>query len=65
MLVPSPLLEFRYFIVPFLLFRVLVGWRGGKYGIGGVVGEFVGYLILNALTASVFLKGRNGVRIMW
>ncbi|KAJ3294187.1 glucosyltransferase [Rhizoclosmatium sp. JEL0117] len=50
-LVPSPLLEFRYFLVPYLIARVYVkplGWVG-------VMGELVLYMVFNVVTIWVFV----------
>ena len=62
-LVPTPLLEPRYFLIPFILLRAQVAdvpdW--------GVALEGVWYLAINAVTMWVFLyKEREGVgRFMW
>ncbi|KAK7694275.1 hypothetical protein QCA50_001456 [Cerrena zonata] len=62
-LLPTPLLEPRYFLIPYILLRaqvVDVSWKG-------VVAEGVWYAVINAATMWVFLyKERPGVgRFMW
>ncbi|KAI0706067.1 glucosyltransferase [Cytidiella melzeri] len=63
MLLPTPLLEPRYFLVPYILLRAQVidvpGW--------GVVLEGLWYAAINAATMWIFLyKERDGVgRFMW
>lgn len=62
-LLPTPLLEPRYFLIPYLLLRAQVvdvpNW--------GLVMEGAWYYLINALTMWVFLyKDREGVgRFMW
>ncbi|KAF9650697.1 glucosyltransferase [Thelephora ganbajun] len=61
-LLPTPLLEPRYFLVPYLLLRAQVvdvsGW--------GLVLEGVWYTLINAVTMWVFLyRERGGIRFMW
>ena len=62
-LLPTPLLEPRYFLVPYILLRAQVSdvpdW--------GVVAEGLWYAAINAVTMWVFLyKEREGVgRFMW
>ena len=62
-LLPTPLLEPRYFLIPYILLRAqVVGLP-----IWGVVLEGVWYAAINAVTMYVFLyKERAGVgRFMW
>ena len=62
-LLPTPLLEPRYFLIPYLLLRAQVvdvpGW--------GVVLEGAWYALINAVTMWVFLyHEREGeIRFMW
>jgi alpha-1,2-glucosyltransferase len=61
-LLPTPLLEPRYFLIPYLLLRAQVadvpGW--------GVVLEGVWYTLINAVTMWVFLYCERGeIRFMW
>ncbi|KAI0067958.1 glucosyltransferase [Artomyces pyxidatus] len=62
-LLPTPLLEPRYFLVPYILMRAQVG----EVPAWGLIAEGVWYAIVNAATMYVFLfKGREGgVRFMW
>ncbi|KAH7927410.1 glycosyltransferase family 59 protein [Leucogyrophana mollusca] len=62
-LLPTPLLEPRYFLVPYILLRAQVG----DVRPSGVVVEGLWYAVINAATTWVFLyKEREGVgRFMW
>ncbi|KAI8611147.1 alpha-2-glucosyltransferase Alg10 [Chytriomyces sp. MP71] len=50
-LVPSPLLEFRYFIIPYLLLRLHV-----RPSSVGLLAEFLLYTIVNAFTVWLFVS---------
>lgn len=62
-LLPTPLLEPRYFLIPYVLLRAQIvdvpHW--------GLAVEFIWYAAINAVTMGVFLYGeREGVgRFMW
>jgi alpha-1,2-glucosyltransferase len=62
-LLPTPLLEPRYFLIPYVLLRAQIvdvpRW--------GLALEFVWYAAINAVTMGIFLYGeREGVgRFMW
>jgi len=62
-LLPTPLLEPRYFLIPYLLLRAQIvdvpGW--------GVVLEGAWYALINAVTMWVFLyhEREGGIRFMW
>jgi alpha-1,2-glucosyltransferase len=62
-LLPTPLLEPRYFLIPYMLFRVQLvdvpTW--------GIILEGLWYMMINFVTMWVFLyKEREGVgRFMW
>lgn len=62
-LLPTPLLEPRYFLVPYLLLRAQVpdvpNW--------GIILEGVWYMIVNGITMAVFLylPREGAVRFMW
>ena len=62
-LLPTPLLEPRYFLIPYILLRAQVV----DLTVLGVVLEGVWYAAINAATMYVFLyKEREGVgRFMW
>ena len=62
-LLPTPLLEPRYFLIPYILLRAQVI----DMSLWGVVAEGVWYAVINAATMWVFLyKERPGVgRFMW
>ena len=62
-LLPTPLLEPRYFLIPYVLLRAQVGDVPGW----GVALEGLWYAAINAATMWVFLyKEREGVgRFMW
>ena len=67
-LVPSPLLEFRYFIIPYLIYRIHVRARSWRVGM-----EIVLFMSINAVTLWMFLyrsfewKQEPGVkqRFLW
>lgn len=68
-LVPSPLLEFRYFIIPYYLYRTSLGSAGKAVQ---VYAEFMVFVIVNAVTIWKFLEpvrtahGWEGeLRLMW
>ena len=62
-LLPTPLLEPRYFLIPYILLRAQVI----DISLWGVVAEGVWYAVINVATMWVFLyKERPGVgRFMW
>lgn len=74
-LLPTPLLEPRYFLIPYLLLRLQIpaeltagGWTSdGDVASWGVIAEAVWYGVINWATMSVFLyRERPGVgRFMW
>ena len=51
-LVPSPLLEFRYFIIPFLFYRLHIAQPTG----GALMLELLLYAVVNAVTIWVFVN---------
>jgi alpha-1,2-glucosyltransferase len=51
-LIPSPLLEFRYFIVPYLVYRLSMRQPKGAW----LFLEFLLYVALNAFTIWMFLQ---------
>ncbi|KAI9143382.1 dol-P-Glc:Glc(2)Man(9)GlcNAc(2)-PP-Dol alpha-1,2-glucosyltransferase-like protein [Paraphysoderma sedebokerense] len=51
-IIPSPLLEFRYFIIPYLLYRVLTPTKS----IWRLMLEWVMYMAINGLTIWIFLE---------
>ena len=53
-LIPSPLLEFRYFILPFVMLRLHVVEYAGS-SVRKLAAESLVYLAVNALTLYVFL----------
>jgi alpha-1,2-glucosyltransferase len=61
-LLPTPLLEPRYFLVPYILLRAqVIGMSGLALGLEGAW-----YVAINAITMFVFLyKERGDVRFMW
>jgi alpha-1,2-glucosyltransferase len=62
-LLPTPLLEPRYFLIPYMLLRAQIV----DVSTWGLVLEMVWYCSINAVTMWVFLyKEREGVgRFMW
>lgn len=73
-LLPTPLLEPRYFLIPYFLLRIQIDDTsiGGGDGMGngngwGVIIEGVWYALINWGTMSVFLyREREGIgRFMW
>lgn len=71
-LVPSPLFEPRYYIVPFVLWRVLVV-KSSRKSLYRFVGELAWYLAINVMTVYIFVykpfewSHEHGVlqRFMW
>ena len=51
-LIPSPLLEFRYFIIPYYIFRLHIGQPSGLR----LIMEFLVYAVVNAQTEHYFLQ---------
>lgn len=62
-LLPTPLLEPRYFLIPYILMRSQVT----SIPTWGLVAEGLWYGVINGVTMSVFLyRARDGVgRFMW
>lgn len=67
-LVPQALLEFRYYIIPYLLFRIHIS----PIPMSGSILEFLHYTIVNIITIWLFIErpfhweGHNGLqRFMW
>ncbi|KAI0052897.1 glycosyltransferase family 59 protein [Auriscalpium vulgare] len=62
-LLPTPLLEPRYFLVPYILLRAQVG----EVPTWGLLTEAAWYAVVNAATMWVFLYGERegGIRFMW
>ncbi|OZJ01993.1 hypothetical protein BZG36_04691 [Bifiguratus adelaidae] len=52
-LIPSPLLEFRYYIIPFTIYLLHLDWR--RIPTVALLGLIVFYLAINAFTAYMFL----------
>ncbi|KAF9585657.1 glucosyltransferase [Lunasporangiospora selenospora] len=50
-LIPSPLLEFRYFIMPYMIYRIAMRQPRGSW----LMLEFLVYLALNVFTVAMFL----------
>jgi alpha-1,2-glucosyltransferase len=51
-LIPSPLLEFRYFITPYLIYRIAMRQPRGAW----LFLELVMYTVINAFTIWMFLN---------
>ncbi|KAF9427782.1 glucosyltransferase [Podila epigama] len=67
-LIPSPLIEFRYFITPYLIYRLAMRQPRGAW----LILELLSYTIINAITVWLFLNKpfrwahEEGVqRFMW
>ncbi|KAL3317170.1 glucosyltransferase [Cichlidogyrus casuarinus] len=52
-LIPSPLLEMRYFIIPFITWRLL-SYNSSQYRWSSIVIDLLWYLFINALTFYAF-----------
>lgn len=67
-LIPSPLLEFRYFIAPYLIYRISMRQPRGAW----LLLELLGYVAINVTTLWLFMNRpfrwahEDGVqRFMW
>ncbi|EPX74702.1 dolichyl-phosphate-glucose-glycolipid alpha- glucosyltransferase Alg10 [Schizosaccharomyces octosporus yFS286] len=68
-LVPAPLVEFRYFILPFLFWRMKVPWKSKNF----MLTEFIFHMAVNAVSVYIFIyrpfswpsEPGNLQRFMW
>jgi alpha-1,2-glucosyltransferase len=62
-LLPTPLLEPRYFLVPYLFLRAQITESSSW----GLILEAIWYVLINGVTMGVFLylPREGGIRFMW